>query len=419
MRRVIIAILVLITVLLVVLFNTSKGGEFLFRRTIDRAVVADQFKIGESRGSLRDGLILDNVELHGLADLPESSYLKIQRVIMNWSKLSLDGLELTLQNARLKLPQSEPVVLTGSFKSGQLDLNIYSVGLTVGEIKPYLPDIKKLAPLKAYVKNLDLFITGDYREPGVTGQFTIVNALYKGFLLTDAPVMLDMQFKDIKNDVKLYGQTNIESGRLQAKRADVDLERGKLEFTGLWNRPWVDIHGETKVANTFITIKLSGTLQDPNLILSSEPPRSKEKLMIMLATGKAWDSVEGAFTDGLDSGALTKDFIDYFFFAGRSNSFADKFGISDVSLTYSETARGISARKLITDNLEVGYGVKQVIEEDMVSETSHTVEGRVQVNKNLSVGIEREMTRKTIDEELNEDVDEVDNKIMLKYKKSF
>jgi autotransporter translocation and assembly factor TamB len=228
-----------------------------------------------------------------------------------------------------------------------------------------------------------------------------------------------VQLKDIQGDVKIYGSAYLEKGELQTKRVLVKLGKGDLSFSGPWNKPRINLKGDSKVEKTKISIGLKGTIEEPELTLTSEPSYSREKLMIMLATGKSWQSVEDSVDNGLNATALTKDFIDYFFFAGQSNQFAKKFGISEFSVTLDENKKGIAAKKEITDKLEVSYGVEQTTIEGQVGGVSRMLGGEVKVNDQLSVGVERESNKTQSNELFEDQINENNDKVMLKYKKSF
>jgi hypothetical protein len=173
------------------------------------------------------------------------------------------------------------------------------------------------------------------------------------------------------------------------------------------------------VEKTNISIKLTGTKSQPDLQLTSEPPYSKERLMIMLATGKSWQSIDRSLDSGVDSAALTRDFLDYWLFAGKSNQFAQKFGISEFTVQYNDSAKGVAAKKEITDKIGVGYGIEQTVTTEQKKNTTQTIGGEVKLNDKLSVGVERELTTSQTNEAENPTLQEKDEKVMLKYKKSF
>lgn len=414
-----IGIIIFIAVGVCFLIYTTAGSKFAADIAISKFIDHEELIYKNLEGSLYEGMTFKNLEVKDIRELPEGSTLKIQKLFLNLTSFSLNGLNVETENVRLKLPDSDPIVMSGSFKKQQLDLNIFSKGVTVREVLGYIPDFKLLIPIKGEVNGIDLYITGHYLEPTVKGTFEIDQFIYKGFLLSNAPVSVDINLTDVRSDVKIHGNVLIKEGELQTNKVLITLGSGNLKFSGPWNQPELNIKGNAKVEKAKIQITLKGTIEDPKLNLSSDPAYTKQKLMVMLATGKSWQSVEDSIDNGFNSAALTKDFIDYFFFAGKSNQFAEKFGISEFSVKFDENRKGISAKKEITDKLEIGYGVEQSNGEDESKYTSQKIEGEVKVTDRLSVGVERESKKLESNGLLDEQLNQNNDKIMLKYKKSF
>lgn len=372
-------------------------------------------------GNIGEGITMLGIVLKDLKGLPEGSALKIGRLFVQLTSLGVDGLAAGVENARLQIPGSEPILIMGTFRQQRVALNIFSRGFTVGEVLTYIPNLKGLIPLKGEVSNVDLYVKGDYLEPEVTGTFEIREFIYKGFILTDSFWNVEMELKDMKKDIKLFGTVMIERGILQTDKVSVKLKPGRISFAGPLDKPEVDFKGESRVEQTQIKISVKGTLEKPELMLSSIPPYSEQKLMVMLATGKSWQSVENAIDSGVSSADLTADFIDYFFFAGKANRFAEQFGVRDFSLTLDGNAKGVSAKKDLTEKLEVGYGVKQQDKESGESVVSQKLQGAYKLTDTLSVGIERESKKESGSAALdNLNAEPVTkDKVYLEYKKEF
>lgn len=89
------------------------------------------------------------------------------------------------------------------------------------------------------------------------------------------------------------------SGTLTAQDLVADLPFSKLEVqtgiltlrpTSLTN-PLINLRGSSKVGQYTIQIYLSGPVQDPKLILTSDPPMPEAEIMLLLATGSASDQL--------------------------------------------------------------------------------------------------------------------------------
>jgi len=302
-----------------------------------------------------------------------------------------------------------------------LDVNIYSNGFTVNEIVSYLPDLKKLIPIKGEVTGIDLYIKDHYFEPRVVGDLQISKFLYKGFILTKCPVHVDIELKEIQNDVQLSGTVNIRDGNLQSQKSIIKQIKGSISFSGHWNQISFNLSGKAKIEKVNIEIGLKGNLDKPELSLSSEPSFSRQKLMVMLATGKSWRSIENTMDTGIISSTeMTKDFIDYYFFAGKTNKFAELLGIHDVSVKFDKDTKGIEARKGITDKLDVGYGIEQQSNGQQEKTTKQKIQGEYNLTNKLSVGVEKGVKKTQSLDDLDPARNTVeDDKVYFKYKKSF
>jgi len=403
------------------LVSTSRGARIVVDKGLEQIFENGESDFEQVKGSLLDGLVIDNLELKNIPKLPEGSVIRIQRITAHLTGLNVKALTVNVQNTRVVLPDSDPVVISGHLKDGLMDFNIYSQGFTVTELKEYFPDLKALIPLKGEASGVDLYISGDYREPNIKGNLIIENFMYKGFILTQSPLSIDVQLKDIDKDVQIYGLVKLEKGSFQTtKKVLVKLTPSVFKFSGLWSDPELNLHGVSKVGKTTIQIAIKGHLPEPDINLTSEPPASKEKLMIMLATGKSWESFDRALDGTLTSGDLTKDFIDYFIFAGRGNQFAQRYGVSEFSITFEETRQGISAKKELGDKIEVGYEAERVIDRSREGvETTQKLGGEYKVNENVSVGLEREIKQEFLDGLSDEVRDEAEDTIFIEYKKKF
>lgn len=398
---------------------TSAGSKILTDTVMSDYAGYGNFDYAAFEGNLGDGLTLRDVELDQVRHLPPGTTIRIQRLFLNITSFNINGAHVEAENVRLKLPGSEPIIIDGTFQDLQLNFNVYSRGFSVRELVAYLPDVKHLIPLNGSVSDIDIFITGHYLEPVVKGDAVIDDFIYQGFELTQAPFAFDLNIKSPKKDAQLFGSVHMEEGLLSTKRVQVRLGRSSLNFAGPWDQPGINLTGTARVEKTMINIALKGTVEKPELLLSSQPPQSQEKLMVMLATGKSWQSTEGAGESKVNSAALAKDFVDYFFLAGRSNQFARRFGISDFSVTFDRDQKGIAAKKEITNKLEIGYGIEKTQGNNLDDSTLQKLEGTYKINDQISVGVEREMQKKQSADVLTDEAGTKNDKVLLEYKTSF
>jgi autotransporter translocation and assembly factor TamB len=196
------------------------------------------------------------------------------------------------------------------------------------------------------------------------------------------------------------------------------LSESSVVFSGDPAQPALDLQGRCKVGATEIIATLRGTLRKPDLTLRSEPPRPKELLLYMLATGDSWEGAEIALSEGKIPVDVARDLIDHLFFGGRGRKVAAFLGIKNVSLTYIKGTQGIEVKKAITDKLSVRYGFTPAQAAAVSSSPTQTVGGEYSVTKSLSVGAEREVTQQDAASASGTDTPPAD-KVYLKFEKQF
>jgi len=400
---------------------TTAGSKVIVTTLISKYTDEENLIFENVAGTIARGVTFKNIEIKNIKELPNETKLKIQQLFIKLKDYNYRNIFVKIENARLKLPASEPIIITGSLQRQMFDVNIYSNGFTVNEIVSYLPDLKKLIPIKGEVTGIDLYIKGHYFEPRVVGDLQISKFDYKGFTLTECPLYVDIKLKEIQNDVQLSGTVNIRDGNLQSQKSMIKQIKGSINFSGHWNQISFNLSGKVKIEKVNIEIGLKGYLDKPELSLSSEPSFSRQKLMVMLATGKSWQSIENTMDTGvISSTEMTKDFIDYYFFAGKTNKFAELLGIHDVSVKFDKDTKGIEAKKGITDKLDIGYGIEQQSNGQQEKTTKQKIQGEYKLTNKLSVGVEKGVKKTQSLDNLDPARDTVeDDKVYFKYKKSF
>ncbi len=403
------------------LLRTTQGSQFLAREVMKHYLQDVMITAGEPVGNLVEGMTFANLELDNMKNLPQGSKLKIQKLFIHFTSFGLDGLAVNIDNARLILPDSDTIVFSGTFEKQQSAINIFSQGFTVGEVMGYQRNLKNLIPLKGEIRSLDVYIKGNYQELKVVGDFVVKEFVYQGCILSQSSCKVDLTLKNFNRDLELFGKMNIENGMVNTQKVLIVLEPGEIRFAGPWAKPRFTLKGNARVEKTKIAINVQGALDALQVDLASQPPLSKEKLMIMLATGKSWKSVEDAMATGTFSTDVTKDFVDYIFFAGQGNRFAQQFGVHDVTVTFDQKTKGVGAKKDLSDKLQVGYAAEQRTTKEQKNVINQKAQGEYQLTDQMSVGVEKEILQEKKDAALDNTPNAAkgNDRIYWKYKTSF
>ncbi|MFH0753303.1 MAG: translocation/assembly module TamB domain-containing protein, partial [Candidatus Omnitrophota bacterium] len=308
-------------------------------------------------GSILRGMRVFNVELRQPFVLAEGSQVRIQELNMRIRQLSINGLETEIINARILSDTTDPVVANGAFSESKYDVNVFSQSLDLAVLRKVIRHFRNPPILHGALKNLDLVLSGDFAHPALKGNFVVDHIPQNGFVLQDVPVRCDLNFTRMGGLWGTFGRMFVQKGWIRGPRSLMRLEESRLIFTGDPRNPELEIHASSFIARTHIQITVRGTRREPRVALASEPQLPQEQLMLMLTTGKRWDSLSTLPSTGRMTSEVAGDFVDYFFFGGSGQRVAHFFGLSSISYRIDSTKQGVVFNKDITDRLGVGYGV--------------------------------------------------------------
>ncbi|MBN1913477.1 MAG: translocation/assembly module TamB domain-containing protein [Candidatus Omnitrophica bacterium] len=401
------------------LFFTAAGATSIIKLFLSRYIAPESLSFSRAQGSIAQAVSYENIVLDSLDFLPGGSVLKVQKLKISFSSLSLSSLELDINNARLVMPNFDTVLFYGSLKQGDLDINVYSKSISAAEILNLFIKDDKAQKISGVIADFDAYIKGRLSEPQLKGEFNIIELSRNGFSLLNTPVIFDLRLKDIDKGLKVSGPVLLKGGNVSAtKIIPVDLKESRIIFDGLPQSPILDLAGRSVVEQVKIDINLSGTPQKPELKLSSEPPHPEKILLLMLLTGKSWKSTEGMFSQGQLSADLAKDFIDYFFFAGAGARLAQGLGINDLSLILEKDKKGIGFKKAISDKVDASYAVEQDKTKKEEAGLTQKVGTEYKITDSISIKAEKDLKQEDKSKEA-QDKQKADDKVMINIKKKF
>lgn len=413
--------LILVSIFSVALFYflifTPHGAGLIARRILPRVIGAGKIEFKEINGSLFNKIIFGDLRLEGLKWLPPNSTLTIRRFEL--SLFLIKGMRAEIRNGKILIPDSRPIFLRGNLQRGALNLNVYSKGAGLKSIIGLFPGSHLFNKVSGTADVLDIYIKGSLSEPVFSGTFRIDKLIHEGFSVLDCPGSLVLSLTRANNEIKLKGEVVINQGLIRGPNAvAIKLDNGKILFSGNPLKPKFDLKGNSRVGNVKIDITLRGTLNNPELILVSEPPLSQEKLLVMLTTGKKWAGVETALNKGIISPDLAVDFIDFFVLGGSGSKIAQQFGISDISLKFDKQTKGIELKKDVFDKASIGYGIEQSQTKEKQTSINQKVSGEYKITESISVGAEKDLKQEDRSDE-TQNKPQADDKVMLKFKKKF
>ncbi len=307
-------------------------------------------------GSVLGGFSLYDLEVNGLHGLPDGAVLKAQRVDAA-APFRLERIR-AIYNGRLQLPYSDPVVFSGTQDNQRVDVQLYSKQLDVREWLEIVSASKVLRNVSGNVADAQLHVSGSLTDPVVDGTFHISRVAHRGFAVSHCPGSLRLRVHGLGESTRVNGDIACQAGTITKRDTTVRLRPSRIVYTGDPRTPSLDLHGTAAVEGTAIALTLTGTMAQPKLTLSSNPPLSQKRLLLMVATGKSWKEAEVALSQGQLSTDLVKDFLDYFVLGGLGSKLTRSFGISDISLTYDSRTRARGLGVKLGDRVGTQYEIQ-------------------------------------------------------------
>jgi autotransporter translocation and assembly factor TamB len=285
------------------------------------------------------------------------------------------------------------VVFSGTRKGRHVDAGVYSKALDVREWLRIASAGGALREVSGSLADAQARVSGPLEEPTIEGTFRIAQLAYRHFELSDCPGSLRLQLRGLNAPrPQLIGDVSCQAGTIAARNTTVKLQPSRVGYSGDPLAPSFALKGTAVIEGTKIALALTGTPENPRLALSSDPPMSERRLLLMVATGKSWKETEGALAQGQLSTDLVKDFLDYFVLGGLGGKLTRSFGISDVSLMYDSQTRATGIGVTIADRLQTQYEVQPGEADPAEAASASAGERQAEVHK---VGVEYRVTSNT------------------------
>jgi len=134
---------------------------------------------------------------------------------------------------------------------------------------------------------------------GMDVQVTIADEVEVVGSVVDVVVGGDLQLLQKRGQpLQLFGNLMAVDGELRAYKQSLRITRGTLTFTGAPENPTLDIRAERVIArdNVTVALELRGTLENPELVIDSDPVMPQTETLSYLVRGRGLDA--GASSDG-------------------------------------------------------------------------------------------------------------------------
>lgn len=351
--------IVLICLAAAVYFLSSASGARCLVSWTMRAVVPQvSLEAGRWSGAIARQVTLHGARLSGRSGILPGYEMRVQKADLYFSQPSCRGLNIEFQNARWRMPHSDPAVIDGVYQEGVLEARLFASRLELSDLIAFFPPNTFPRGARGRLRDVDLKIEGSLRALHVQGGFKIEVFESRQAYVKEAAGRLDVR---LFRDGRVEGTVTFARGVIVLPRTDIHLLQARVRFDGDPRRPSYEGFGEAVVAGIHITLSCEGIGDQPKLRLSSDPPMPEEKLWLMLGTGRGWQGAEAALEQGRLSPDVVGDFLDTFVLGGLGGRLAEQWGVRNVSLTYNERERGFDVTKSLTDHVGVLYGRREPV----------------------------------------------------------
>ncbi len=149
------------------------------------------------------------------------------------------------------------------------------------------------------------------------------------------------------------GELSIEDGKYIAYARKLDIQRGRLIFTGgPVQDPGIDLRAVKEFPDVTAGINVRGTLQQPRISFFSDPSLPQSQIVSLILSGGGLESVQNPKTAGAGNAALAQGG------AILAQQLGSRIGIQDVSLETDLTNEtSLVIGRFLSPRLYVSYGV--------------------------------------------------------------
>jgi len=210
---------------------TSTGSKMAVRHVLQANSIDHNISFESADGNLAEGVRFKQLRLTGLKELPDKSELIVEDMYVKVSSLEIDGLEIQISNARLKMPASDPVILNGSFNKGQIDAVLRSDLLDINEAAGYLFKTPEIKQWPGVIRQLEVKVYGSYLTPALNASMLMTG-------LKGLPEKSELKFQDVYVKAHSYDIKGLEvyvyNARLKMPVSDPVVINGSF-FAGALN----------------------------------------------------------------------------------------------------------------------------------------------------------------------------------------
>lgn len=152
------------------------------------------------------------------------------------------------------------------------------------------------------------------------------------------------------------GEITIEDGTYTAYTRELEIDRGRLIFSGgPLSDPGIDIRAIKQLPDVLAGVNVRGTLRAPRISFFSEPPLTQSQIASLLVTGRTLDSLQDESTQ---NAGQTRDAVLAQGGAMLAGRIGEQIGLEDVTIeSNKENESSLVLGTYLSPRLYVSYGI--------------------------------------------------------------
>ena len=368
----VLSVTLLLSVAFAYLIVTPLGGKLLVRYFKQEFASVGLMHVGHFEGTLQNGFILKDILIKDLSYFPDA-LVRIQEIRVHLTLWDLTHTDFNIFNARIFIPDSDPLVFTGDIIAGKIKGNLYARSVDVHAASRFWAndDIRK--NLQGFASNVDLAVSGLVSSPVIEGSFVADSIRYKSIVVTDAISKANLVFLAKDHLVQMKGGVVLYSGNVLVRKVNLQLSPSNFTFQGDVFNPVLNIRLGAKVEDMDIHLAINGTAANPQLSVTSDPIMPPQQALQVLFTGNAVASSVSPF-NGVTSTELAQNFLDY-------------------SLQDMNEQQQLGLKTKLTDNLKLGVEMDQMptAPGDTSVFYSRKINGEMDLSEHTSLNVSQEV----------------------------
>ena len=186
---------------LYVLFFTTTGSEFIIKLQLAKYSQYKNISIGKIEGSLLRKVIIYDLKIGGLKNLPLGSMLQIQSLRVKVD-LFTKKLDMEFKNGVFKTPSSDAIYFSGMCNDGIFGLDVNGDSFDLRELTGLLPEELAATSMSGVLRDIKISITGDISN-GIV--LKVIHGKLK--LPNSESILFDGSYQNALLDLGIYSNT--------------------------------------------------------------------------------------------------------------------------------------------------------------------------------------------------------------------